>query len=108
MSDFARPEYDPSQDKGNFPLEHWAYCPVNGTLTYDGAHDRFLLVDGNNQPTGPEVQAVCLMEIVGIGKFRRARRFEQPTEHAALRYFQHEQWLRTLQPADPTPHTEDD
>jgi len=94
---WGQDEYDPKKDPGNFPLEDWAAAEMPEPLWWDAAGARFMYGD---LPVG----ASALRSIVGIRPYWRAGAFEQSHEEAAWRYFRHERWLRSLQPAPPAIH----
>jgi hypothetical protein len=90
--------YDPNGDPGNFPLVYWERAVRGLLVTYDPGADAF---GGHCGPTcWGHVPVRMVQMVAGLGDFARAGAFAQTTEQAAVRWFQHEGFLRSLHPTD--------
>ncbi len=93
---FARPEYDPNRDPGNFPLAHWDDLGPGLRVLYMPQDDTFIALDGLNPQCWGHVPVRVVQMVAGIGRFARPGAFPQSTEEAVLRFFLHEGFLRSL------------
>lgn len=90
----ARPEYDPTQDPGNFPLEFVFEAEV-AHVQYWPHHDWFTAEIGADWVC---VDRRVLQYIYGLAGFARGGILYDAIEPAAIDYFRHEAFYRRLTP----------